>query len=266
MQYFQSVIPPFCISDKLTAICRILLDFVPATYPVVLVITTCILMELHGWNCRIIHILWKPISIILNKTNITEVTSDAIIHAFATFIFLSNATVYSINIVINFDIQIRRHDGSIYRHALAYDPNIEWLSHQHILYTAVASVPLLLLTVVPSVMLIIYPTKIYSRCLSRCLGPRKRLAITAFAEALNFCFKDGLNGTRDYRALAGLFPVLVVAAACNKKVLESFAGYGPTIPNIYSTIVLFPFLIHSAVQVCHCKFLTWFPLCGDCFL
>ncbi|CAI8009090.1 hypothetical protein GBAR_LOCUS6154 [Geodia barretti] len=49
------------------------------------------------------------------------------------------------------------------------------------------------------------------RYLSRFLSARKRLAITAFAEALHSCFKDGLNGTRDYRALAGgtVFVVLL---------------------------------------------------------
>ncbi|CAI8020232.1 hypothetical protein GBAR_LOCUS12102, partial [Geodia barretti] len=82
----------------------------------------------------------------------------------------------------------------------------------------------------------------YSRCLSRCLGPRKKLAVTAFAEALNFCFKDGLNATRDYRALAGLFPVLRVATSSIRKVLDSFAGY--------------------AMHVCQCKFLTWSLFCG----
>ena len=35
------------------------------------------------------------------------------------------------------------------------------------------------------------------------------MAITAFAEALHSCFKDGLNGTRDYRALAGVTSFLL---------------------------------------------------------
>ena len=70
------------------------------------------------------------------------------------------------------------------------------------------------ISVIPSVLLCIYPTRVY-RYLSRFLSARKRLAITAFAEALHSCFKDGLNGTRDYRALAGaqFFFILFIAAA-----------------------------------------------------
>ena len=64
--YLNTVIPPFCISEKLTNIEVKMLDFVPATYTIVLVIITGILMELHARNCRMVHILWKPFGIILN--------------------------------------------------------------------------------------------------------------------------------------------------------------------------------------------------------
>ena len=40
-----------------------------------------------------------------------------------------------------------------------------------------------------------------------CCSPRKRIAIKTFAEALHSCFKNGLDSTRDYRALAGFLIV-----------------------------------------------------------
>jgi hypothetical protein len=65
----------------------------------------------------------------------------------------------------------------------------------------------------PLLLLVIYPTRIY-RYLSRFISTRKQLAITAFVEALNGPFKDGLNGTTDYRPLAGVvmfgIPLLTV--------------------------------------------------------
>ena len=57
LQFFKSVIPPFCISSKLTGIHIQLLNLVNAIYPVLLVIITWILMELHARNYRIIQIL-----------------------------------------------------------------------------------------------------------------------------------------------------------------------------------------------------------------
>ena len=83
------------------------------------------------------------------------------------------------------------------------DPTIIWLSQKHILYIIIVMVFYTSLVFIPSLLLCVYPTRNY-RCLSQFLSARKRLAITAFVEALHNCFKDGLNGTRDYRALAGI--------------------------------------------------------------
>ena len=69
--------------------------------------------------------------------------------------------------------------------------------------------PFILLVLIPSLLLCVYPTRIYE-CLSRVVSARKRLAITAFAEAINNCFKDGLNGTRDHRSLAGFITCVAI--------------------------------------------------------
>ena len=87
------------------------------------------------------------------------------------------------------------------------DPTVKYFSHTFISYMLVAVVVSLSFSVIPSVFLCIYPTRVY-RYLSRFLSARKQLAVTAFAEALHSSLKDGLNGTCDYRALAGA-PVLL---------------------------------------------------------
>ena len=203
LQFFRSVISPFCISSKLTGIDIQMLNLVTAIYPVLLVIITWILMELHARNYRIIQILWKPFSIVVNKLKITAVTSDAVIHAFATFILLSATTLsYTVINVYNHAPVYRSTDGALYKQVLYYDPTISAFSHKHVIYIVLAVVPFILLVLIPSLLLCVYPTRIYG-CLSRVVSARKRLAITAFAEALNNCFKDGLNGTRDHRTLAG---------------------------------------------------------------
>ena len=105
LQFLNVIIPPFCISEKLTGIHVNMLNLVPAIYPLVLVIISCTLMELHARNNRIVGILWKPFKIILSKANITAVTSDAVFHAFASFIFLSNTSVmFTTFQVVNFVI------------------------------------------------------------------------------------------------------------------------------------------------------------------
>ena len=196
LQSFQAVIPPFCISEQSTGIDVQMLRVLPAVYPVILVIITCILMKLHARNCRIIHILWKPFSIILNKTNTTAVTGDAVIEAFASFILLSYVNIATAFVNFQLVTTVPQCDTcSIFKDVLFIDPNTDVLGQKHIIYSVILFVPAIFLTLIPSVILTLYPTRIYSRYISRCLSARKRLAITTFAEALHSCFKDGLNGT-----------------------------------------------------------------------
>ena len=202
LQYFKAIIPPFCISDNLTGIHIHLLNFIPAIYPLIVVIISCVLMELHARNHRMVRLLWKPFKIIISKANITEVTSDAVFHAFASFIFLSNTSVLITTCQVLGEINVHNSFGMAKKKVLFTDPTVEVFSHTYISCAIISLILFIFISLFPSLLLCIYPTRVY-RYLSRFLSARKRLAITAFAEALHSCFKDGLNGTRDYRPLAG---------------------------------------------------------------
>ena len=244
LQFLKAIIPPFCISEKLTGIHVNMLNLVPAIYPLVLVIISCILMELHARNYTIVGILWKPFKIILNKANMTAVTSDTVFHAFASFIFLSNISVmFTTYQVVNF-VTVWNSTRHFQKQVLYTDPTVQW--NTSIPYVLVAVVIFIFIPLTPSVLLCIYPTRLY-RYLSRFLSARKRLAITAFAEALHSCFKDGLNGTRDYRALAGatlfLPPLLGAIIFFSRMFFSSSSSY----------IVLWMILVCIVSYVKPCK-------------
>ena len=213
LQFFKTILPPFCISDKLTGIQVHMLNLLPATYPFVLVIISCIVIELHARHVKIVRILFKPLNIIFSKANITALTGDAVFQAFASLIFLSNVSVLSTMSQLLHTTNVYNSTGILQSQVLYVDPTVEWPSHKGFIYLSIATLVCLPTSLIPSLLLCIYPTRVY-RYLSRFLSARKRLAITAFAEALHSCFKDGLNGTRDYRALAGgqLFLILFAVA------------------------------------------------------
>ena len=213
LQFFKAILPPFCISDKLTGIQVHMLNLLPATYPFVLVIISCIVIELHARHVKIVRILFKPLNIIFSKANTTALTGDAVFQAFASLIFLSNVSVLSTMSQLLHTTDVFNSTGIVQSQVLYVDPTVEWQSQKGIIYISIATLVFLPTSLIPSLLLCIYPTRVY-RYLSRFLSARKRLAITAFAEALYSCFKDGLNGTRDYRALAGgqLFLILFAVA------------------------------------------------------
>ena len=251
LQIFRFLIPPFCISENLTAIHVQMLNLVTSIYPIVLVVITCILMELHARNCRPIHIVWKPFSTILDKVKITSVTTDAVIHAFATFILLTAYSLYynvytiiqSIKVHLNLNTT-----GATYK-VLYFDPTITWFSQEHIPYLLAAAVPFIFLVLIPSLLLCVYPTRIYEY-LSRFISTRKRLAITAFAEALHNCFKDGRNGTRDYRALAGVFILLSAVVSVIAILFPACVAKGYSFEFLTGLALVFLSLIFSYMRPC----------------
>ena len=246
MNFLKTIMPPFCISDKLTGIHIEMLALMKNVYTIVLVIITCILMELHARNYRIIHILCKPFNLILNKINITAVTGDAVVHDFATFILLTNFNVYLIAYNAANTINVYRDDSSVYKTVLYIDPTIESYSPKHIVYILLVAATGIIVTLIPSLLLCIYPTRIY-RYLSQFISARKRLVITAFAEALHKCFKDGLSDTRDYRAFAGLLMLFPIPYSTIRYIFI-IIGYSKSSSSLL-TIMMYP-IITSYIKPC----------------
>ena len=154
-------------------------------------------------------------------------------HAFASFLLLSNSSILLVADHVSDTTSVHNFTGIFQKQVLYIDPTVEWVSKKSLPYVIITFVVEVFLSVIPSILLCIYPTKIY-RYLSRFMSARKRLAITAFAEALHSCFKDGLNGTGDYRALAGATFFLVLFYGAVHKLL-SFTKFGSV--DIVTTVI-----------------------------
>ena len=121
-------------------------------------------------------------------------TSDSVIYAFATFILLSSYTLtYHVGSLF---LAISVHDinGTEVRYVLYYDPSVVIYDTEHILYTVVAVMLCLLLSICPALLLCLYPTRAF-RKVTRYCSPRKELALKTFAEGIHSYFKNGLETT-----------------------------------------------------------------------
>ena len=207
LNFCKSVIPPFCISEKLTDLHVLFLHSVGAIYLLLIAIISLILIDLYSRQYKVIVILFKPLGFVFKLTNGKAITSGAVIRTFASFLFLSSTKMFFVFMTIIEPVPVFSSiSGSVYKKVLYSDPSIEYDSHEHILYFLLVLIQCLFLVFLPSLLLFLYPTRLY-RWISQFISARKQLAITTFVEALNHCFKDGLNGTGDYRALAGFLIV-----------------------------------------------------------
>ena len=227
LNFCKTIIPPFCISEKLTDLHAMFLSSVGAVYPLLIAIISLILIDLHSRQYKVIVILFKPLGFVLKFTNGKAITSGAVIRTVASFLFLSSTKMFFVFMTIIESVPVFSSiSGSVYKKVLGSDPSIEFYSRGHLLYFLLALIQCLFLVFLPSLLLFLYPTRLY-RWMSQFISTRKQLAITTFVEALNHCFKDGLNGTRDYRALAGFVIVGIPTFNLLMWVIVMRFGTGP---------------------------------------
>ena len=101
----------------------------------------------------------------------------------------------------------------------------------------------LILVVCPGLLISLYPTRLYVKLSSQCLSARKQIAIKIFVETVNCGFKDGLNGTRDYRMIPGVLILLglTYAILMSSLSLKNFNGLQPF--TIGMIMILSAFLV-----------------------
>ena len=220
LKFFQFNIPPFCISSKMTGIHVRMLSFIPTLFLLFLFVITYLIMDCNVQCTSHLSRPWKTVFSYFTKLNRKIKANNSVIHAFATFIFLSMAGIIYETFAIIVGTEIYHVNGSAAATVLYYDSTIIQYSNVHLPYMISGLVLLFLLVLCPSILLCIYPTRIYER-LSRHVSPRKRLVVKIFAETVQSCFKDGLDGTFDYRIVPGaiilvslLFAVLLYVPHC----------------------------------------------------
>ena len=87
-----------------------------------------------------------------------------------------------------------------------HDPTLEWFGEKHLPFAFLSIFILCIFVFLPALFLLLYPMKVFQKCLG-CCG-RRLLALHAFADVFQGCYKNGTNGTRDCRYFAGLYLVI----------------------------------------------------------
>ena len=117
------------------------------------------------------------------------------------------------------------------------DPSLELLCEKPLPFALSAIFILCLFVFLPAFFLLLYPMKLFQKCLG-CCG-RRLLALHAFADVLQDCYKNGTNGTRDCRYFAGLYLVL--------RIVLLPAIYGGSIFGFYQEMVSTVCLITASI-------------------
>ena len=160
------IYPPFCLHSNATILQVLSLDYITAAYPLLLILLTYTLVLLHYHNCRLVVWLWRPFLRCCIRFQRQWDIQNSLVDAFATFLLLSYVKFVSFDILtptILWDSTGERQPTMLY-----YSGTIKYLSNEHLPYAVLAIVVLLVFTLLPILLLCLYPCHCFQQFLNRC--------------------------------------------------------------------------------------------------
>ena len=225
LDFFLFFLPEFCISSRLKPTHTALLGYSTAFYPLMLVLLTCICIELHDRNFRPIVCLWKPIHKCLTQLQKGWGTTNNIVNVFASFFLLAyGRVIYQTFLLVNCQCFYMVSEFAMESEVCAayLDSNISCWSTKHLLFVIPAVLISFMFNLLPACLLVLYPSKIFRASLSRCR--LDSIALNLFIDKFNCYYRDGIDGGRDMRSFSGLYFFQMVVAFTIYIATRNFIG------------------------------------------
>ena len=205
LDFYRLVIPPLCLN--ISSLQALALDYAIAFYPLLLVVLTYTLIILHSRGVRIVVCLWKPFQKIFSSRKQDWDLQGSVVKAFATFFLLSYLKI--LNVTFDLFVSTEKYTLSLGQKTyyinlvLYYDASVEPFRGSHLYYGSAAIFVGIFFIFLPLAFLVIYPMRWFQKCLNFCHVQRQSIDI--FINCYQGYYKDGTNGTRDYRCFSITF-------------------------------------------------------------
>ena len=167
---------------------------------------TYVCIKLHDNNFRPVVWLWKPFHRHFAHFRRRWDSTASIINAFTTFLLLSFSKILFVSFTLLHTF-LERYDNTPNKCVLYYDSTVECHAVEYTIFSTIAVCVLAVFIACPTVLLIVYPTRLFRKCVS-CCGFRRWHVLHMFAESFQGQYKDGTNGIRDFTMLSASFLIL----------------------------------------------------------
>ena len=239
------VSPPLCLSTHIEGIDIPYIEMLATLYPFFLLVLAFILIELHARDFKPVVVLFRPLHQKLIHFRRSWNPRASLVQSFATIFFISFTKLLFLIFIPFIHTDFMNQNGKVVKglKVTSIDPTVSFGHGKHI-YLMVFSASILIFIILPPIIVLIaYPTRLFRRLQER-FSSRVNLAIGTFVNTFQGCYKDGLNGTRDYRAMSGgilASIVIMVILWCSADMLVEVSDRQPIISKqltIWSLIAL----------------------------
>lgn len=246
LDFFRVAYTPFCLHPSMTTLHTQAMDYAIAIYPLFLIMVTYIMVILYDRGIKFVKCISGPILKLSKKWKQRWDIRTSLIDVFASFIFLSATRLLSASFILlvpSYSYSLNSINASQVdvTHYVFNAPNVVYFSWGHLPFAITAITLLLFLNLLPMVLLFVYPLKSF-QCLLNKLNLNSN-SLRTFIDVFQGSFKDGTNGTRDYRFFSG-FLLLIKFMFC--------ATFWTTHKNIYYSVTSTYILVYCSL-VASCK-------------
>ena len=119
----------------------------------------------------------------------------------------------------------------------AADQSISYGSTYHLLFAIPSVLIFIICNVLPPLLLTLYPIRAFRSCLSKCY--LNSITLNTFTDRVYGCYRNGLDGGRDMRCIAGLYFILRLVPFLIKLITRSLHKHHTTIHWYYSGAFFF---------------------------
>ena len=235
VNFFAMFIPHLCYGCSFNYLTGLLIQYLSVLYIFILV-SLGFLIDSLNLKTKLSSVrLCRAMMLLFVRFQRDWSLSDSAIHALATFSALFVTKVFAISVQLLSTTKVHNINGTLVKQVLIFEPSIEALSPQYAPYAIAAYIPISIFVLMPALLLCLYPSRHFQNLLSRCCGPRKRLALAIFVDTISSGYRDGLDGGRDWRRF---FPICLIFIA----VSLFAANFLSNLPETYF-IILHPILL-----------------------
>ena len=217
LDFLPNILPPFCLDIPKHGQHEVAYEYLVALYPLVQILFIYFCVHLYSRDVKCVVVLWRGVAHCINyraccglKYIVQKISSQSIAHSFSSFLVLAFPKILFASLDMLMPMQIHKLSGNTTTSSvgLFYSPDMHYFGNDRLPYAVCAIFILTVFTLLPTLLVIVYPL-----CVTKCRC-RTPLSVRLFVESFNGWFKDGTQeGTRDFRVLAGLHPVLRIVLA-----------------------------------------------------
>ena len=215
LDFFRFVVPPFCFSESVSDSTVPFFEFYPAIYLLVVTILITVLIKLHSYKLRLILRLWRPVHKLLILCKQNRNPWEALSHTYATFFFLYFGKTIAVALVTAMiSSAISQNSTTPHDLPLYYDPTVTYFNARHVFILMAVFLTATVLIIPAVLLLLVFRTQLFQKFYHAKIGSHWQIKLRVFVHTLENGYKDGSQGTRDYRPMAGGLFLSIILMSC----------------------------------------------------